>query len=889
MATPPAQAPAESTEIVVTGIRAGLDRALEIKRDAPSIVDVISAEDIGRFPDVNVAELVQRISGVQINRTRGEGRSVNIRGLPDTFTLVTLNGRTVPNALNDLFAGFSRSFDLSALPSEFVNTLEVYKSPTADMDEGGLSGTVNIRTPHALDLGRRVLALSAQGTYETNSGEVPPRVSGLYADTFADDTVGVTLGVSYNQRRPQTQQVETGYATVTERNGVPNGGGADDLDGNGVIEPNRTVRIPGLIIHDYFAEDNRRLSALASVQWQASDRLQLYADGYWTRQDVEAVRQENYNSFSNSGGVVSSVTKLIDGVPTATDFTVSNLDLRNGGRYQDRRGHITSLVAGAEWEEEGWHIVAEGSVQRSHQRRDTLNIADTFPGSVRFTAQPGDLLPSVTYLNGYDVAKLDPANFRLLSLNGELNRQTRDRLWDMKLDATYMFDGGVLTALRAGVKYTDRTVYQDNRQLTISAANVSRLYGGLPAGPLPGSFSAAPFMQLVESANGSFLGSYDGDAIFPTRWLSSTAKQFASNFSTGELIAAGTYTNDATGILDLEEQMLAFYGRGDFAMGDVSGNIGLRAVKTSQTSGGVSPNLNGITVEVETGNFTRVPAAEPLTVQRSYWDWLPSANLKWEVTPELQLRLAASRTITRPNLGDINPTTTANGNALTVTRNNPYLDPFRANNVDATIEYYYAPDAVIGASLFYKNLESLVARQFSVQSLPVTYVRTTGNTTVQTDFIVSELVNGAGVDLKGIELYWQQAFTFLPEPLDGFGAIANYTFIDNSDPEQLTGASRHNYNLIGYYENGPLAVRLSYSWCSDFLQQAAVPPAMGRETQSYGTLDGSIGVKLTDYATVVVEAVNLTDADEVVQFTTGLPANYLDAGRRIFAGMRLAF
>ncbi|MET0374525.1 MAG: TonB-dependent receptor plug domain-containing protein, partial [Rhizorhabdus sp.] len=145
---PALESGAEDTDgadaIVVTGIRGGIERAVRIKRDADSIVDAISSEDIGRFPDVNVAESVQRISGVQINRTRGEGRSVNIRGLPDTFTLVTLNGRSVPNALNDLFSSFSRSFDFSTLPPEFVRTLEVYKSPTADLEDGGLSGTVNV-------------------------------------------------------------------------------------------------------------------------------------------------------------------------------------------------------------------------------------------------------------------------------------------------------------------------------------------------------------------------------------------------------------------------------------------------------------------------------------------------------------------------------------------------------------------------------------------------------------------------------------------------------------------------------------------------------------------------------------------------------------------------
>jgi iron complex outermembrane receptor protein len=276
-------------------------------------------------------------------------------------------------------------------------------------------------------------------------------------------------------------------------------------------------------------------------------------------------------------------------------------------------------------------------------------------------------------------------------------------------------------------------------------------------------------------------------------------------------------------------------------------------------------------------------------VSRSYWDFLPSLNLKYVATDALQFRFSASRTISRPNLGDISPTTTANGNALTVTRNNPMLDPFRANNVDATVEYYFGRDGLVGASLFYKKLESLIRRQQSIISLPVTYIRTTGNTTIQTDFTVSELVNGSGVNLKGIELYAQQAFTFLPAPLDGLGAMANYTFIDNSDPTQLTAASKHNYNLVGYYEKGPVGARLSYSWRSKYLASAAVPPAMGRTNLAFGSLDASLSLKVTPQISVVVEAVNILDRDEVVRYTTDLPANYLDSGRRLFGGVRASF
>ena len=890
---PALESDAEDTDaadaIIVTGIRGGIERAVRIKRDADSIVDAISSEDIGRFPDVNVAESVQRISGVQINRTRGEGRSVNIRGLPDTFTLVTLNGRSVPNALNDLFSSFSRSFDFSALPPEFVRTLEVYKSPTADLEDGGLSGTVNVRTPHALDIGKRVLSLSVQAEHESNSGKVSPRVAGLYADTFLDGRLGLTIGGSYTQRRPQTHQINTSWNTVTEAQGVPLGGGSDDLNGDGRIEPGKLVRIPGVIIGDMFTEDNRRRSGLASVQFRPSDTLELFVDAFYTRVKVGAVRQENYMNFAGSGGVVASQSQVLEGVDTTTDFTVSNLDLRGGGRFQDRNGYIRSFVAGGKFESGPWSVTLDGSEQRSRQTRNTLNIADSINGTARFVAEPGDSIPSVTYLGDFDSRRLVASNYRLLSLNGELDRLTRDRLRDVRLDVRRNFGESGLTALRFGAKFTDRAIFADNKTLTITAANVSRLYGGLPAGPTAGSFSAAPFMIPVRPGAGSFLGSYSGDGVFPTQWLGSDVRSFVKDLSNEQLIAAGAYTNDPTGILNVKEQTLALYGRADFAFGRLTGNLGLRAVRTEQTTKGVAPDLNGITVAVETGQTTRVPTAGPLNVDRSYWDYLPSLNLKFAVNDQLQLRFSASRTITRPNLADISPTTTANGNALTVTRNNPYLDPFRANNVDATIEYYLGRDGLVGASFFYKNLESLIRREITVQSLPVTYIRTTGNTTIQTDFTVSQLVNGSGVNLKGVELYFQQAFTWLPKPFDGLGALLNYTYIDNSDPTQLTAASKHNYNLIGYYEKGPIGARVSYSWRSSYLASAAVAPAMGQTNRAFGTLDASLSLKVTPQASFVLEAVNLLDRDEIVEFTTGLPANYLDAGRRIFGGVRVSF
>lgn len=881
----------EPAEIVVSGIRSSLNQAIAVKREADSVVDAISAEDVGKFPDVNIAESVQRITGVQINRTRGEGRTVNIRGLPANFTQTTFNGRVLPNASGD--SSSSRTFDFMILPPEFVRTLSVYKSPTADLQDGGLAGTVDVRTPRPFDIGRRVLSASAQAEYESNSGKVAPRLSGLFSDTFADGRLGISLGLSYTRRKPETHLATAGYSTTTEGNGIPSGNGPDDLNGNGIIEPNLRVRIINEAYYYLYDEDNERISGIASLQYSPADNLTLSLDGFYSKLNVKAATNEFIQIFANANRVISATTEMIDGLPTTTSLRVADLDTRGGSRFEDRSSDILSLVGDVEYENDGWQLNVEGSYADSRQNMDNLNIADIATGDAEFTSKPGDSLFTMTYYNGFDARRLDPDAYRLASLNGQFNRRSQDRLWDVKADVSREFGDEGLTAIRVGVQYSNQKQYQDNNRLNITAAGVSALAGGLPSGPTPNSFSAGPFMRIIRPGNESYLGSYNGDAVIPTEWLSSDVRTFIADFTDEQLIAASpnSLTNDATGITDVKEGTLAGYARADFRFGALSGNIGLRAVRTEQATVGVSPDLTGITIQPEAGSITRVPASEPISVERSYWDFLPSLNLKWQATDNLLFRFAASRTLTRPNLDQISPTTTVNaGAARTVTQNNPYLDPFRANNLDATAEWYFNRGGLLGASFFYKNLTSLIRRETTVGTLPVTYIYTNGTQQLATlEFNFSSLVNGAGVKVKGVELYYQQAFTRLPAPFDGLGTILNYTFIDNSDPMQLTAASRHNFNATGYYEKGPVGVRLSYSWRSGFLSTAAVAPAMSQYTRPYGTLDGSINVKLNERISVVLEAVNILDTDEKVKYTSGLMQSYLDAGRRVFGGVRFAW
>lgn len=885
-----AEAPAD--EIIVQGIRASLDNAVSIKRNASSVVDAISAEDIGDYPDVNVAESVQRISGVQINRSRGEGQSVNIRGLPSVFTQTTLNGRSVANALVNADATATRAFDFSILAPEFVRSLEVYKAPTADLEEGGLSGTVNIRTPRALTIGKRVLAGSIQAEYSDSSGKVTPSASALYADTFADDRLGVTLGISYSKRRPETHAVGSSYNYVREGTALGSSTVPADLNGDGVIDPQLGVRIPGNLNYSISKEERERIGAIGSVEFQVTDNLKLYTEGLYSKLNVHSERSENNWFLVNSRGLVGStlIDAPFDGIPTVEDIELTQLDLRANGRVEDSSGHLSNIVVGGEWERDRLRVEVSGGRSSSRQLSSNVALATTFIGHGYFATEQGDKIPSAGFIDGSIAASQNPANYRVASVNGLFRSVSTDRQYDGRIDITRQFSNQGLTQIAIGGRYADRARYQDNRRLTVLPAGVSALYGGLPAGSISGSFSAEPLMHFVGAGRGTFLDSYGGAATFPRELLVSNPAAFLLQQSAEDLIAAGTYTNDPSGITDVKEESFAGYVRGDFAFGRLTGNIGVRVVRTNQRSVGVSPDLSAITIDLRAGSVTRVPAAEPATVERSYTEVLPSLNLRYEVNDKLQLRFGLSRTMARPNLSDIAPTTMANGHSLTITRKNPYLDAFLSDNVDVAAEWYFARGAVLGVSGFYKSLSSLIRNVATIQTLPVQVIGSDGSLSSRDlTFTVNDLTNASGVKLKGFELYYQQPFTFLPEPFDGLGISANYTFIDNSDPEKLTAASRHNYNVTGYYEKGPVGVRLSYAWRGSYLSTAPEVPGMGIRTAAFGTLDGSASFKLTENVSLAVEAVNILGAAQSTRFLTALPNNYTYSGRRFLIGGRVSF
>lgn len=329
-----------------------------------------------------------------------------------------------------------------------------------------------------------------------------------------------------------------------------------------------------------------------------------------------------------------------------------------------------------------------------------------------------------------------------------------------------------------------------------------------------GGYEAAPVLELASAGSGSFLDAYSGSAFVPNQFLRTTTREVVESFTRQELTQMGTISVNDTATLDTKESVMAVYGQIDFiGMDDrLTGNFGIRAVETEQKTKGIGPDLTSITFQPDAGALITIPAGEAISVTRKYTDVLPSLNISYELTDDMIARFAASKTMSRPSLSQISPSTTALNVPPTINQNNPNLDPFRSNNFDASLEWYFDDGSLLSSTIFKKELVSLVESETQNQNLDIIELSSDGSQRIiSEEFIINTIKNGKGVDLQGIELTFQHDFSNLPGILSNIGTMFNYTYIDNSEPTKVTGSSRHNFNTSAYYEGDQLSIRLSYT------------------------------------------------------------------------------
>ena len=848
-------------EVVVRGIRYSHQQAIQTKRNAVGVVDALSAEDVGKFPDKNLAEALQRVPGVVINREFGEGERVNIRGTDDALTRTLLNGHSLSTAdwfiLDQLDT--TRSFNYLMLPADLIAQTVVYKTSQADLEEGGIGGTVNVITRNPLDLPSATMFAKLEGSYSDLSDEFDPNASALVSWKNGEESVGLMLSGNYQERHIRRDGVEVLTYSTT------------NVGGNDVL-------FPGLIGSALFQQERVRTGFNFSAQFRPSDTMDFNLTGLYSKFDADNINSNfmawGSRAIGNGGTLTNPVIQgntVIAGTIASpmggtTDFGVvydaidriagsesRNIDLDSNFQLSDALGLHVRVG----------YTDAEGNTDA--QPFTEFGAPAAFSFDLRGSA------PQVTYIpnaNNATVDPNDPSDLALIfsSLHQILNEDEETYLYG---DLEWELDAGMLQSVKFGAKYTDH-----ERELIFNATT----YGGfhVPLNNTPGSVFAGGLTP------GDYLNDIGASGTLSSYWQ--------VNRDTVESILFGNL-NSGPGRITYPQQNFAVaeevyggYVMGNFGGERWRGNLGVRYVQTDQESRGNRCDALGSI----TNAFCNY---DPIVINRSYDDTLPSLNLAYDLSDETVLRFAAAKVMTRPNYNDVAARTSLNPGALSGTQGNPELDPFRANQADLSFEWYRSNDSIVSLAVFYKDIDSFITDSPETQNFNTDSATQPSLACTQVDadtwncpFVINVRTNGTGGEMKGAELG-----ATLPIA-GGFGVQGNYTYTDaeddNGDP--LPGASEDTFNLTAYFENDRLSARLAYTYRSEFFVTFDRNTPLNQDELEQ--LDLSVAVNVLDNVALTFDGINLTD-EEIVQFTGEKfrPRAIYDNGPVYFAGVRVRF
>lgn len=873
-------------EVVVTGFRASIESAIAVKREQAGVVDAIVAEDIADFPDNNLAESLQRIPGVAITRSGGEGRNITVRGLGPQATRVRLNGMegltTTGGSDADGGTNRNRQFDFNVFASELFNSLSVRKTAAASVEEGSLGATVDLTTSRPFDFrDDQSGAISAQYGYNDLSESWDPRFALLGQKKFLDGTLGVLGSVAYSKRNVR----EEGFDTVRWAEGTSNGGfcspagydtnattagiqfspgasaatgtdAANCLVGNprlpgtpeNIAAYQRAAspgswhpRIPRYLRMDY---EHERLGITGSLQWKPTDRTTISLDYLYS--DYKSTREESFVegfSFSRGGspefGKPYTIPRVFqtDANGTLVYGVFDNVDIRAERRYDEMRTIFTQYTLSGSHEitdflrVRGMYGTSKSSFKNPIQTTITFDRANQ--DNWIYDARSNPEMPTISW--GYDITNPNAYTFQAGDTAGTI-RPSEIRLRPQYVQNDFEqaafdldWDLNDIFTLRVGgtwKKYVnDGQQYGRANELVIPA---------LPAG--------TTLAQLSSQVTG-FGSGLDGD--LPSGWVVPNVDAFAQALgiysNTGVFALQGIENSTARGnFRTITEESKAGYVQLDFDIDTLPwrlrGDIGVRYVQTDLNAKGYS-FAAGAPVRIEAEN--------------SYDNALPAANLVAEVTPSFLVRAAAAKVMVRPGLGALNPGgTLATVGNFAVSAGNPGLMPQEANTYDLSFEWYPTRDSLVAVSFFRKEITRdlttvRLTGPYSSFGLPASLL--VGSTRTPADEVqfTTTINSPGGEPYKGYEINIQQPFTFLvdrfglPEWTGGFGALFNYTYVTGSQKfcaatpvngvcavpleNRPTNVSEHGANATLYYEDDKLSARVSAAYRSDYL--TAVPSA----------------------------------------------------------------
>ncbi|MBO9740596.1 TonB-dependent receptor [Xanthomonas axonopodis pv. begoniae] len=873
-------------KVQVTGLRRAIEGAISVKRDSTSIVEAISAEDIGRLPDVSIAESLARLPGLAAQRVAGRAQVISVRGLSPDFSTTLLNGREVVST------GDNRSVEFDQYPSELVSGVTVYKTPDAGLVGQGLSGTVDMQTARPLSYNERVIAIG--GRYQRNSlgkaANVDPygnRFNVSYIDQFADRTIGLTIGYAHTDMPIQENQVGL-YEPWQQVNAQRQRPGVSDgvyfSDGIKALRRTGNQKRDGVMATLQYRPSNAWTSTLDAFHTEAEQidtanqfelNLSNYNGGYTPGLNISNVRVNDSNTFI--GGDASGVYPLVRGMYNKREDKI------------DAFGWNNEITAGAV------KIVAD--LNYSKATRDELNLEnnlqrapmpqlDTVGVSVVGNGF-SQLSPGMNYSNPDE---LFLTNTIYGSGYGKVPR-VEDVLKGARLQASFPMPEALswFSDLDVGVNYADREKQktQPEGNITLGARGEATVaadlqyapvnlgfagLGSLPAWNVPAT--VARYMLFNPSDDASFLVSkaWTVEEKITTAWLRANI-----NTEWGEV--------------------------------GVRGNIGVQLQSADQSS-----QANYWDASQPAGSEVR-----PIDDGKTYRDWLPSLNLAFQFPYEQTLRFAMAKQVARPRVDQLRASLEFGVDTSTgrpgASGGNPMLDPWRANALDISYEKYFADRAYVAAAFFYKDLKSYIYTQsrdnYDFSALVAGYVPPPGSAPVLTTGTFSAPFNGKGGTLRGVELTASLPLDLVFAPLEGFGIQASATFNDSDvkirDPESvssvgdgeisLPGLSKRVYNLTAYYEHKGFEARVSQRRRSDFIGE--IGNFNGNRTLRYvvgeNITDAQISYNFSEASalsglTLLLQASNLSNSPyRTYAETKDRPLEYIEWGRTFVLGVNYKF
>ncbi|WP_406828436.1 TonB-dependent receptor [Microbulbifer sp. ARAS458-1] len=846
-------------EITVTGsYRASLAKALDQKRDAVGSKDTILAEDIADFPDLNLAESLQRIPGVAITRDAGEGRNIAVRGLGSQFTRVRINGleaiSTTGGADSSGGANRDRTFDFNTFASELFSNLTVHKTMAADLDEGSLGATVDLGTGRPLDMADEfTFAANMQYGYNSQSQEANPRTSFLVGGKNEAETFGWMASYSYSDRNI----LEEGFSTVrwTASEEIANCSACADDSELAALNEGFFPRIPR---YGKFTHEQERQGFTGTLQFRPTESTEILVDYLTSRFD--ATREEEFVSVSLKDGgnypEYDVTDYTMDSNGTITSMTVDNYDLRVEHRFDELETKFdqVSIRASHEFTDRLRGDVLWGTSESNYSNpMQTTAIVDAINVQNSFTYNATTSGGSIDFAD-FDTS--DPSNFDFVELRHRPN--TVDNSFDTAA-FNLEFDLNDTMTVKGGVS-------QKSFEFDVAEMRSGPKFSGISATELAGSTTSMKGISWFSPDVHSTLATYADE------------------------VAAGMAPR-AQDIRNVKEDSLGYFVQLDWSYEvaglPLRGNVGVRQVTTEVESAGLADiggNLVGVTAENE------------------YDDTLPSLNLALDVHEDMVVRFSVADVMARPSLGTLTPGGKIDQFNGSISYGNPKLDPFRARAYDVSYEWYFSDEAVFAAAYFYKDIDSFITRQtdsgisWAETGLDASALADEGSYDETSIWDVSRNVNGEGGELSGIELQYQQMF------FDNYGLILNYTYVDSEmnygtkeDPmyDVLTGMSKNTYNATVYYENEDWSARVSYAKRSDYLTQSPAAVRNGNDTEyteGTGNIDFVASYDVNDNWKLSFEGINLTnEANRQMIDSSGRIVVDHTTGRQYYVGAQYKF